>query len=96
MSLTCLCAVMSNWTVARQAPLCMGFPRQEYWSGCYFLFQGILLTQGSNLCLLSFLHWQAGFFITSAIWEAPQYNPEKKTRVKLKAEIIKCSRYKFH
>ena len=21
------------WTVARQAPLSMGFPRQEYWSG---------------------------------------------------------------
>ena len=21
------------WTVACQAPLCMGFPRQEYWSG---------------------------------------------------------------
>ena len=26
------------WTVARQAPLSMGFPRQEYWSGCHFLF----------------------------------------------------------
>ena len=21
------------WTVAHQAPLCTGFPRQEYWSG---------------------------------------------------------------
>ena len=21
------------WTVAHQAPLCMGFPRQEYWRG---------------------------------------------------------------
>ena len=26
-----LCATL--WTVARQAPLSMGFPRQEYWSG---------------------------------------------------------------
>ena len=26
--------------------------------GCYFLLQGIFLTQGSNLCLLSLLHWQ--------------------------------------
>ena len=25
------------WTVARQAPLSMGFPRQEYWSGLPFL-----------------------------------------------------------
>ena len=24
------------WTVARQAPLCMRFPRQEYWSGLPF------------------------------------------------------------
>ena len=23
---------MAPWTVARQAPLCMGFSRQEYWS----------------------------------------------------------------
>ena len=41
------------WTVARWAPLSMGFPRQEYWSG--LLLQGIFLTQGLNLCLL---HWQ--------------------------------------
>ena len=26
-------------TIARQAPLFMGFPRQEYWSGCHFLFR---------------------------------------------------------
>ena len=25
------------WTVARQAPLSMGLPRQEYWSGLPFL-----------------------------------------------------------
>jgi len=24
------------WTVAQQAPLSMGFPRQEYWSGMPF------------------------------------------------------------
>ena len=24
------------WTVAHQAPLSMGFPRQEYWSGLRF------------------------------------------------------------
>ena len=43
-------------TVAHQAPLSMGFPRQEYWSGCHFLLQRIFPNQGSNLCLL---HWQA-------------------------------------
>ena len=31
----------------------MGFPRQEHWSGCHFLLQGICLAQGSNphLCV---------------------------------------------
>ena len=38
-SIYCLfsCSVLSNsaapWTAAHQAPLSMGFPRQEYWSG---------------------------------------------------------------
>ena len=27
---------MTLWTVARQAPLSMGFPRQEHWSGLPF------------------------------------------------------------
>ena len=45
-------------TVAHQAPLSMGFSRQEYWSGisfnwhCHFLLQGIFPTQGSNTHLL--------------------------------------------
>ena len=48
------------WTAACQAPLSMGFSRQEYWSGCHFLFQWIFPTQGSNPCLLGLLNWQAG------------------------------------
>ena len=47
------------WTVAHQAVLSMGFPRQEYWSGVPFLLQGIFSTQGLNLHLLHLLHWQA-------------------------------------
>ena len=27
---------LCNWTVPHQAPLSMGFPRQEYWSGLLF------------------------------------------------------------
>ena len=38
-----------------QAPLSLGCPRQEYWSSCHSLLQGIFLTQGVNPCLL---HWQ--------------------------------------
>ena len=47
---------MTLWTVARQAPLSMGFSRQETEVGCHFLLQGIFTTQGSNPYLL---HWQA-------------------------------------
>ena len=34
------------WTVAHQAPLSMGFPRQEYWSGLPFPPPGDLLDPG--------------------------------------------------
>ena len=56
-SLHCVWLFATPWTVACQAPLSMGFPRQETTVGCDFLLQGIFLTQGSNLHLL---HWQAG------------------------------------
>ena len=43
-------SVMSDsvtpWTVARQAPLSMGLPRQEYWSGAPFTTPGDLLNPG--------------------------------------------------
>ena len=39
-------------SVARQTPLSMEFSRQEYWSGCHSLLQGVFLTQGLNLSLL--------------------------------------------
>ena len=35
-SLSCAQLLETSWTVARQAPLSMGFPRQEYWSGLPF------------------------------------------------------------
>ena len=47
------------WTVARQAPLSMGFSRQEYWSELPCPLPGDL--PGVGACLsLSFLHWQVG------------------------------------
>ena len=39
-------------------PGCMGFSKQEYWSGEPCPPPGIFLTQGSNLPLLCPLHWQ--------------------------------------
>ena len=43
---------VTPWTIAHQASLSMGFSRQQYWSGCNFLLQGIFPTQGLNLHLL--------------------------------------------
>ena len=37
---------MTPWTVACQAPLSMGFSRQEYWSGLPFPSPGDLLNPG--------------------------------------------------
>ena len=43
--------------VAHQAPLSMGFSKQEYWSGLPLL-QEIFPTQGSNPRLSCLLHWR--------------------------------------
>ena len=38
--------LVTPWTVARQAPLSMGFSRQEYWRGLLFPSPGDLLNPG--------------------------------------------------
>ena len=48
------------WAVAHQAPLSMGFSRQEYWSGLPFPPPGDLPTQGSILHFLPLMRWQEG------------------------------------
>ena len=37
---------VTPWTVTHQAPLSMGFPRQEYWSGLWFTSPGDLPYSG--------------------------------------------------
>ena len=37
------------WTVAHQAPLSMGFPRQEYWSGVPEYWSGLPFPSPGNL-----------------------------------------------
>ena len=53
----CVCSLTSDssatpGTVARQAPLSTGFPRQEHWSELPFPSSGNLPNPGSNPCLL--------------------------------------------
>ena len=50
------------WTRAHQAPLSMGFSRQEYWSELPCPLPGNFPTQESNLHFLRLLHWQVSFF----------------------------------
>ena len=49
-----LCNAMG--CAAHQAPLSMGFPRQDTGVGCHFLLQGIFLTQGQ---IPHLLHWHS-------------------------------------
>ena len=59
------------WAVAHQAPLSMGFSRQEYWSGLPCPPLGELPNPGIELCLLHFrlilYHWTTGVFLLSYI-----------------------------
>ena len=53
-----------------QAPLSMGFPRQEYWSGLQFLSPGDLPDLGIKPMSLASPASAGRFFTTSATWEA--------------------------
>ena len=50
---SCPTLFATPWTVACQAPLSMGFRRQESWRGCHFLLQGTSVTRGLSprVCL---------------------------------------------
>ena len=54
--LSCVCLFATPWIIAHQAPLFMGFSKQEYWVGCHALLQGIFPTKKLNPCLLWLLH----------------------------------------
>ena len=57
---SCVWLFVTLWTITHQAPLSMGFSRQEYWSRLPFPSPEVFPTQGSNLYVLYLLHWQAG------------------------------------
>ena len=75
------CSVVSHssvtpWTVARQAPLSMGFPRQEYWSGLPFPSSRDFPDPGFKPTSLPFPTLAGGFLTTGATWEAPSASCE--------------------
>ena len=67
---SCVQLFATPWTVALQAPLSMGFSRQEYWSGLQCPPLGDLPNQERNPSLLTLLHWQVGSLPLAATQEA--------------------------
>ena len=63
--LSCVQLFVTPWTVALQAPLSMGFPRQEYWSGFPFPSPGDLLNPGIKPTSLASPAPAGGFFTMS-------------------------------
>ena len=58
--------LLQLWTMALKAPLSMGFPRQEYWSGLPCLPPGDLPDLGIKPASLWSPALAGGFFTTSA------------------------------
>ena len=76
------------WTVTHQAPLSMGFCRENTGVSYHAVLQGIFPTQGSNLSLLLLLHWQA-----ESLLVAPPGNPVNMHLLKCNSEKGKLIKY---
>ena len=74
-----LCATL--WTVARQAPLSMGFSGQEYWSGLPFPSAGHLPHPGIEPASLMPLALAGRFFTTEDNWRKEAVPDLKKLTV---------------
>ena len=61
---SCLTLFVIPWAIAHQAPLSMGFLRQEYWSGLPFPSPGDLPNSGIKP---EFLVLAGGFFTTEPV-----------------------------
>ena len=66
-------------TVARQSPVSMGFPRQDYWSGLPFPTPGDLPNPWIEPMSPMSPALAGRFFTTSAIWEALIWNTGSKS-----------------
>ena len=74
----CVQLLATPWTVAHQAPLSLGFSRQEHWSGLPFPTPGDLPDPGIKSISLMPPAVAGGFFTTSTTLEAliiDKYHP---------------------
>ena len=67
---SCVRLCVTPGTAAHQAPLSMGFSRQEYWSGLPFPSPENLPDPGTELRSLMSPAMAGSFFTISATWEA--------------------------
>ena len=68
------------WTVARQAPLRLGFSWQETGVGCHALLQGIFHTRDQTCDSYMFPASASGFLTTSATWQALKHSILRELR----------------
>ena len=81
---SCVQFFVTPWTAVHQAPLSMGFSRQEHWSGLPFTLPGDASQHKITLCLIfpntgikpaptASPALASSFFTTSTTWEAPSW-----------------------
>ena len=85
---SCVQFLVTLWTVAHQAPLSMGFSRQEHWSCC-------VLLQGSSRprdqIHVSYVSCIGRRVIASVTWEAPLSLSFLKYKIKiLWVSVLMC------
>ena len=68
---SCVHLFETLWTSAHQAPLSMGFSRQEYWRRLPFPSLGVHPHPGIKSASLMSPALAGSFFTTSTTWEAP-------------------------
>ena len=84
---------MTLWTEALEAPLSMGFSRQEYWSGLPHLLPGDLPDPGMETVSVTTPTLTGEFLTTSSAWEAQQTKmsaKKKKKKKKKKVPVTDC------
>ena len=64
---------LTLWTVARQVPLSMGFPRQEYWRGLPFPSLGESFNPGVELTFSVSPALQVDSLLTEPLQKPPSY-----------------------
>ena len=69
---------VTPWTAVHQAPLTVGFSRQEYWNGLRSSPLGDLLYPGTEPASLRLLHWQVGSTVPAWKRHAPYPQTNQK------------------